>query len=229
MTNPKTPDVPPRAKHTPTALQVLKRQQRRLDKELRNNIAEIADATTGAFAAVSEPRKRAYLAAYVLSAGNVSRAIKLAGISHYLPYTDNWRNDAEYQRLFEKIAKPLAAHHLEAEAVRRAHEGVLEPVGWYKGEPGGYIRRYSDVLLIFLLKGAFPDKYKDRTEIRGALATLDYGKLPDDALARIAGGEHSAVVLASLAREVPAGLLRGADPADVVESGPDNGETGVAE
>ncbi len=41
-------------------------------------------------------------------------------------------------------------------------EGVEEPVRWYKGEAGGMVRKYSDVLLIFLLKGLRPDKYKDR-------------------------------------------------------------------
>ena len=55
---------------------------------------------------------------------------------------------------------------LEREARRRAVEGVEEPVGFYKGEPSAYVRKYSDTLLIFLMKGARPDKYRDRWDPR---------------------------------------------------------------
>lgn len=47
------------------------------------------------------------------------------------------------------------------------------PAGWYRGEPGGHVVEYSDTLLIFLMKGAMPDKYADRVQLRGALANLD--------------------------------------------------------
>ena len=47
---------------------------------------------------------------------------------------------------------------------RRAVEGVDEPVGWSKGKAGGTIRRYSDVLLMFLAKGVLPDRYRERVE-----------------------------------------------------------------
>ena len=62
-----------------------------------------------------------------------------------------------------------AAQRLEAEAKRRAVEGVEEPV-FYQGKQCGVIKRYSDALLMFLLKGAMPDKYKERTstELTGA-------------------------------------------------------------
>ena len=53
-------------------------------------------------------------------------------------------------------APVMAADILEAEAYRRALEGREKPVGWYKGKPGGYVREYSDVLLMSLLKGASP-------------------------------------------------------------------------
>lgn len=55
----------------------------------------------------------------------------------------------------------MAADLLEAEVHRRAVEGWVEPTGWYKGVPGGYVRRFSDVLLIFKLKGAL------RSRVRG--------------------------------------------------------------
>jgi hypothetical protein len=112
----------------------------------------------------------------------------------------------------------MAAEALEAEAIRRGFEGVEEPVGWYKGQPGGYITRYSDTLLIFLLKGALPNKYKDRMEFRGGLANLNMDLLPDDVIERIASGEHPLSVLASWAgdlkargEQLPAGLLMPGD------------------
>ena len=57
---------------------------------------------------------------------------------------------------------------LEDEALRRAHDGVDEPV-FYQGEIVGHVRKYSDTLLMFLLKGRRPQKYRDhlRAEVTG--------------------------------------------------------------
>ena len=57
-----------------------------------------------------------------------------------------------------------AADLLEEEARRRAHDGVDEPV-WFQGVQCGTVRKYSDTLLIFLLKGAKPDKYRERSSV----------------------------------------------------------------
>lgn len=64
-----------------------------------------------------------------------------------------------------RAAMDDAADVLEAEALRRATRGVDEPV-FYKGERVGTVRKYSDTLLIFLLKGARPEKFRDRYEVR---------------------------------------------------------------
>ncbi len=120
-----------------------------------------------------------------------------------------WRSDAVLQAAVEQ-AKEAAADLIEAEAFRRAVEGWEEPVGWYQGRPGGMVRKYSDVLAIFLLKGLRPDRYKDRVEMRGAIANLDLNQLPDEAIERIARGEHIMSVLASMvprAGEAVPGLL----------------------
>ena len=50
-----------------------------------------------------------------------------------------------------RLLRPQAAESLENEARRRAIEGVVDDV-WYQGEKVGKQRRFSDVLLIFLLK-----------------------------------------------------------------------------
>ena len=61
---------------------------------------------------------------------------------------------------------------------------------------GGYVREYSDILLIFLLKAVRPEKYRERVEMRGVLANVDLTKLPDALIARIAAGENLNAVLA---------------------------------
>ncbi len=91
----------------------------------------------------------------------------------------------------------MAADVLEAEAHRRAVEGVEEPVGWYKGVAGGTVRRYSDVLLMFLTKGALPERYRERVEVRGTFASIDLNRLTDEQLARISAGEHPLSVLSA--------------------------------
>ena len=53
---------------------------------------------------------------------------------------------------------------IEEEARRRAVDGVLEPV-FYRGEEVGKIRRYSDQLLITLLKGYKPKKFNPGVKV----------------------------------------------------------------
>ena len=141
----------------------------------------------------SHPKKRAFLAAY-RETGNVKLACEAGRIgrsSHY-----RWlEQDTDYVKEFEQ-AKKDAVDVLEAEARRRAVEGIEEPVGWYKGQAGGTVRRYSDTLLIFLLKGAAPEKYRERVEVSGALARLDFGRMTDEQLAAIKEGQHPYAVLA---------------------------------
>jgi hypothetical protein len=162
------------------------------------------------------PQQRAFLAAF-RNTGNVRLACEAANVgrsSHY-----RWLNrDPAYREAFA-VAKEEVADLLEAEAYRRAVEGVEKPVGWYKGKPGGYVREYSDTLLIFLLKGLRPEKYGDRVEVRGALANLDLNLLPDEAIDRIADGEPVMAVLASM---VPRAALK---PAQSVDTGEANSPT----
>lgn len=72
----------------------------------------------------------------------------------------NWmENDESYARAFD-VARLIAGDVLEDEAVRRAHQGIDKPVT-IAGERE-IIREYSDTMLIFLLKGMKPDKYRER-------------------------------------------------------------------
>lgn len=98
----------------------------------------------------------------------------------------NWRReDPEFAAAWDE-ARKLGIEALEDEAIRRAHEGVEEPV-YQGGKLVGGIRRYSDTLLIFMLKGNKPETYKDRTSAEvsgpnGAPIAIDEG----DARKRIA-------------------------------------------
>lgn len=76
---------------------------------------------------------------------------------------------------------------------------------WYKGQPGGYVWEYSDLLLMFRLKALRPEEYRERVEVRGAFASIDLNRLSDEQLARLAGGEHPLAVLAT-----PGAASRGA-------------------
>lgn len=108
-------------------------------------------------------KKTAFLAAFAQCA-TVSSAAEAARVHRNQHY--RWLQDPEYQQAFEQ-ARETAVDALEAEAVRRAVHGRNEPV-YYQGKVVGTVQRYSDILLIFLLKGAMPAKYRDRHEITGA-------------------------------------------------------------
>ncbi len=138
-------------------------------------------------------RQDAFLKEFKICA-TVTHAAKLANIGRQTHY-DWLRKDEEYQVAFAE-AEIAATDALVAEARRRATEGVEEPF-YYKGEVVGTIQKYSDTLLIFLLKGALPEIYRERYEISGGDKPIrvksDPGreKLADDTLkALIAFGEQ---------------------------------------
>jgi hypothetical protein len=182
-----------------------------LMEEAKTRVWELAE-NPGILPEIREVQKRAYVLA-LAEVGTKVRAAQIAGVHPSTPYSAPWRND-QALALAVKEAEEAAADLIEAEAFRRGVEGSVEPTGWYQGKPGAYVRRYSDVLSIFLLKGLRPDRYKDRVQVAGALANLDLNQLPDEAIERIARGENIMSVLASMvprAGELLPGLL----PADV--------------
>lgn len=87
------------------------------------------------------------------------------------------RADKVYAERFAE-AQEDAIEFLEQEARRRAIVGVEQPVVYqgrfcYETDPSTgqrrqlAIRKYSDALLIFLLKAARPERYRDRFEHTG--------------------------------------------------------------
>lgn len=115
-----------------------------------------------------KPWRRPFLAA--LSAmGCVTYAARAAKVDKRRVYKLR-ESDSGFAAQWD-AALEEATELLEAEAMRRARYGWKEPV-FYLGKPVGSVQRYSDTLLIFLLKGAKPEKYRERFDVKG-------GALPD--------------------------------------------------
>lgn len=118
---------------------------------------EAASAT----ARIRHAKKRAFLAAFAKT-GIVGAAAEEAGI--HRSSVRIWRaQDPDFAAAYE-AAYDEAGDHLEREALRRATLGVEEVV-YHQGRPVGTQKRYSDTLLIFLLKGARPEKYRERASV----------------------------------------------------------------
>ena len=110
---------------------------------------------------------------------NVRHACSVADIARSSAYL--WRQeDAEFAKRWDKAVE-IGAEALEDEAVRRAREGWEEPI-YYHGTACGTVRKYSDTLLIFLLKGAKPEKYRENAKIEVA-GSLNVTNLSDEELA----------------------------------------------
>ena len=92
----------------------------------------------------STPKKARFLRAYA-KVCQITKAAELAGIDRGTHY--DWLKDPEYKAQFE-AAHLQAADTLQEEAIRRATIGG------------------SDTLLIFLLKGMRPDKYRENRTTR---------------------------------------------------------------
>ena len=102
-------------------------------------------------------KKGKFLEAFART-GMIGKSAVLAGVNRKTTY--RWRRDDQtFSKAFEE-AKEEVLESFEAEARRRAIEGTDEPV-YQGGKLAGTIRRFSDVLLIFMLKSLKPEKYRD--------------------------------------------------------------------
>lgn len=147
---------------------------------------------------------KGFLAAFRDSA-NVRLACEAAGVDRSTAYRLREREPSFADAW--AAAEEESADLLEQEARRRAHEGVRRlkfdrgrlitiPLEDAEGKPVldkddkpvmvPYVEHeYSDTLLIFLLKGARPEKYRERTDVRHS-GKIDVSKLSDDELQSIA-------------------------------------------
>lgn len=93
--------------------------------------------------------------------GNVSASASYAGISAACTYQHR-KKDTDFALLWS-AAEDLAADKLEEHCRARATKGFIRPV-WYKGERVGSERTPSDALLMFMLRGSKPEKYRESVQ-----------------------------------------------------------------
>jgi hypothetical protein len=120
-------------------------------------------------------RRKQHFLEVLAKCGNVTAAAEAAGVARCVPYEHRKTDDA-FAKAWEE-AEEVAADRLEAEAGRRGVEGVEEPVislgkvvERADGEPL-MIRRYSDTVLLALLRAHRPEKYRSAARLRLMSAT----------------------------------------------------------
>lgn len=110
------------------------------------------------------PKKLARFLEALSETGNVRLAASRSTLSIMTLYRYR-KTHPTFQQDWDQALETAMDAVLEPEATRRAVEGVLEPI-YYQGAKVGTVRKYSDTLLIFLLKGGKPEKYKEVREER---------------------------------------------------------------
>jgi hypothetical protein len=116
--------------------------------------------------------KAAFLEAFA-QLGNVSAAAREAGCGRATVY--GWQeHDPDFVLGFRQ-AEIASIDALETEARRRALG--YEATALAKDGTPYTVTRYSDVLLIFLLKGARPEKYRDQVDVNVSQVVRAYRNL----------------------------------------------------
>lgn len=113
--------------------------------------------------------------------GLVKDACSFAGISRQTAYEER-KTNPHFAERWEDVEEDTT-QQMEREAIRRGMEGVAEPV-IFKGEDTGIsIQKYSDTLLIFMLKARRPETYRERVDVKheGTIRTEVGVAVPKDA------------------------------------------------
>ena len=132
--------------------------------------------------------------------GVVKHACTAAGIERSTSYKERAQSPdfaAQWDEALED-----AIDDLEAEARRRAFEGVEKPV-FQGGKRVGSVREYSDTLLLAMLRAHRPQKYREHFEIRANVATaiLDPTPLIRAGLAALMGQRELVSIAGPTAQE----------------------------
>jgi len=115
---------------------------------------------TGVHLGVAERRQtmEVFLSTFAQT-GNFMLSCRAANIGRAASY-DYLDRDADGFAARYADAEQEACEALEAEAYRRGVQGIDKPIH-FKGQRVDTVREYSDTLLIFLMKGRMPHKYRD--------------------------------------------------------------------
>lgn len=111
------------------------------------------------------PERANIFCAKLAETGQVSKGAEILRVSRKTVY--DWKDAyPEFSEAWDAALK-IGLTRLEDEGIRRAADGVPEPV-YYKGEVVGHVQKYSDSLLAFLLAAHKPEKYgKQKLEHSG--------------------------------------------------------------
>lgn len=128
-----------------------------------------------------DARKRVWLAAFE-EAGTVTKGCKDSGIPRSTVYV--WRQHDEAFALAWADIEEATTEAMEREAYRRAVEGVSEPLV-SAGKLVTNTQKFSDTLLIFMLKARRPEKYRDNVKIEhtGSVEQVNTSVILDGSLA----------------------------------------------
>jgi hypothetical protein len=105
---------------------------------------------------------RATFLAALEASGNISASARRAGVGRATVYRHR-AGEPDFREAWDE-AMETAADALEAEIRRRAVDGWDEPV-FHEGRICGYIRRYDDRLLMFLMRALRPE-FRDNAPVR---------------------------------------------------------------
>ncbi len=108
--------------------------------------------------AIARQKKVEFLADF-RQHGNITTACETVHIERNTYY--RWMEHDERFALGVNVALEESIDRMEKEALRRGLVGVEKPV-YQGGREVGKIQEYSDTLLIFMMKGARPGKYRER-------------------------------------------------------------------
>lgn len=104
-------------------------------------------------------RRRAAFLKALADSGNVSAAARAAKASRSRAYQLKAADPSFAAEWTDALESAIDA--LDAEARRRALDGVETP-HFHQGRVAGTVRKYSDPLLMFLLRAHRPDRYRER-------------------------------------------------------------------
>ncbi len=109
---------------------------------------------------LTRQRKQTFLE-HLRATCNVTESAQLAGVSRTAMY-ERRAIDPELAKAWDDAVEQ-ATDALEKEARRRALDGVDKPI-YFQGKKVDLIKEYSDPLLMFMLRGHRPAKYRETAQ-----------------------------------------------------------------
>lgn len=158
--------------------------------------SEAPEPTSGSTAEADAPLDPAMLEAFLealAECGNVSQAARDVGARRFRLYAMR-DSDPAFAKQWEKAAA-IGLDALEDQLLLRACEGWEEAV-WYRGECCGSVRKYSDTLLLTLLKNRRQASQDESERSAGgdphqeSAPAIDLGERSLDELIRLAALLH---------------------------------------